>query len=224
MSKLENGKKLIIFDVDGTIWDSEKDVFLSFNHTLKENANMEITKEQFQELAGLHLGEMFEKVLPEEKKGQASEYEKKYKKYYIDEGHYVDATTLFENVKETIENFKSQGFHMAVASSKPKRILDKMVEHFGLNEFELVLGTEESNFKHKPDPEILNYIMDQLNISKEETVIVGDSKTDILAGKNAGIDTIAVTYGYDKPENLKNLNPTYIVDDFKSLEKVINKI
>ena len=110
---------------------------------------------------------------------------------------------------------------MAVASSKPKRILDKMVEHFGLNEFELVLGTEESNFKHKPDPEILNYIMNELNIPKEETVIVGDSKTDIVAGKNAGIDTIAVTYGYDKPENLRNLNPTYIVDDFKSLEKVI---
>ena len=221
MSETKKEKKLIIFDVDGTIWDSEKDVFLSFNHTLKENTNMEITKEQFQELAGLHLGEMFRKVLPEEEKEKAEEYEKKYKKYYIDEGHYVDATTLFENVKETIENFKSQGFQMAVASSKPKRILDEMVEHFGLNEFELVLGTEESNFKHKPDPEILNYIMNELNIPKEETVIVGDSKTDIVAGKNAGIDTIAVTYGYDKPENLRNLNPTYIVDDFKSLEKVI---
>lgn len=221
MSETKNEKKLIIFDVDGTIWDSEKDVFLSFNHTLKENANIEISKEQFQELAGFHLGEMFRKVLPEEEKEKAEEYEKKYKKYYIDEGHYVDATTLFENVKETIENFKSQGFRMAVASSKPKRILDKMVEHFGLNEFELVLGTEESNFKHKPDPEILNYIMNELNIPKKETVIVGDSKTDIVAGKNAGIDTIAVTYGYDKPENLKNLNPTYIVDDFKSLEKVI---
>ena len=77
MSETKNEKKLIIFDVDGTIWDSEKDVFLSFNHTLKENANMEITKEQFQELAGLHLGEMFRKVLPEAEKDKAEEYENK---------------------------------------------------------------------------------------------------------------------------------------------------
>lgn len=214
-------KKLIIFDVDGTIWDSEKDVFLSFNHTLKENEHMEIDKEEFQKLAGLHLGEMFRRVLPESKKELASEYEKKYRKYYIYEGHYADATTLFDDVKETLMYFKAQGFYMAVASSKPKRILDKMVEHFKIDQFDLVLGTEESKFKHKPDPEIIYYIMKKLKVLKEDTVIVGDSKTDIMAGKNAGIDTIAVTYGYDKPEILKSLNPTYVIDKFKTLKEII---
>lgn len=214
-------KKLLIFDVDGTVWDSERDVFLAFNHTLKTLAGFEITKEEFQKLAGMHLGKMFEKVLPDDKKELASEYEKAYKQYYIDEGHYTDATVLFENVKETIDQFKDKGFYMAVASSKPKRILDKMVAHFELEGFNYVLGTEESNFKHKPDPEIINYIMDQLNVSKEESVIIGDSKSDILAGKNAEIDTIAVTYGYDKPENLISLNPTYVIDDFGKLLEII---
>lgn len=215
-------KKLLIFDVDGTVWDSEKDVFLSFNHTLKENAGFEITKEEFQKLAGMHLGKMFEKELPEDKKNLAGEYEKKYKKYYIDEGHYTDATTLFPNVKSTLDNFKNQGFYMAVASSKPKRILDKMVSHFNLEGFNYVLGTEESNFKHKPDPEIVNYIMNELNVKKEDTVIIGDSASDMKCGKNAGIDTIAVTYGYDKPENLTSANPTYIIDDFGKLLDIIN--
>lgn len=214
-------KKLLIFDVDGTVWDSERDVFLAFNHTLQTLAGFEITKEEFQKLAGMHLGKMFEKVLPEDKKELASEYEKAYKQYYIDEGHYTDATVLFEGVKDTINRFKEQGFYMAVASSKPKRILDKMVEHFELKGFNYVLGTEESNFKHKPDPEIINYIMDQLNVSKEDAVIIGDSKSDVLAGKNAGIDTIAVTYGYDKPENLISLNPTCIIDRFDKLLEFI---
>lgn len=214
-------KKLLIFDVDGTVWDSERDVFLAFNHTLKTLAGFEITKEEFQKLAGMHLGKMFEKVLPEDKKELANEYEKAYKQYYIDEGHYTDATVLFENVKETIDQFKNKGFYMAVASSKPKRILDKMVAHFELEGFNYVLGTEESNFKHKPDPEIINYIMNQLNVSKEDSVIIGDSKSDILAGKNADIDTIAVTYGYDKPENLINLNPTYVIDNFDELLDII---
>lgn len=214
-------KKLIIFDVDGTVWDSEKDVFLAFNHTLKENAKFEITKEQFQQLAGMPLGAMFEKVLPEDKKGLSREYEKAYKKYYIDEEHYTDATTLFDDVKETLDKFNNDGFYMAVASSKPKRILDKMVVAFELRGFTYVLGTEESNFKHKPDPEIVNYIMKNLNVSKADTVIVGDSKSDILTGKNAGIDTIAVTYGYDKRENLENAHPTYIIDKFSELYNIV---
>ena len=77
MKKLK--KKLIIFDVDGTLWDSEKDVFLSFNHTLKTNMNMEITKEEFQKLAGLDLEEMFRRVLSKDEEILANEYVKKYR-------------------------------------------------------------------------------------------------------------------------------------------------
>ena len=157
-------KKLLIFDVDGTIWDSEKDVFLSFNHTLKTLAGFEITKEEFKTLAGMPLGKMFQNVLPEEKKSLSEEYEKSYKKYYIDEGHFIDATILFDGVKQTLDNFKNLGFYMAIASSKPKRILDQMVSAFNLEGFEYVLGTEESNFKHKPDPEIVNYIIQQIKL------------------------------------------------------------
>ncbi len=214
-------KKLIIFDADGTIWDSEKDVFLAFNHTLTNNGNKEVTKEEFQKLAGLDLGEMFKRILSKDKETLANEYVKKYREYYIDEGHYADETTLFENVKETLENLKKQGFYIAIASGKPKRILDKMVECFHLNEFELVLGTGESCFKPKPDPEVLNYIMNELNVSKKDAVMVGDTKADITAGKNAGMDTIAVTYGYEKIDILKMANPTYMIEDFKRLEEII---
>ena len=216
-------KKLLIFDVDGTVWDSEKDVFLSFNHTLKENAGFEINKEQFQELAGMPLGKMFEMVLPDEKKAQFEEYEKLYKKYYIDEEHYADATDLFEGVEETLTKFKQDGYIMAVASSKPKRILDKMVKRFNIDFFDYLLGTEESNFKHKPDPDIVNYIMSNAGVEQDDAVIIGDSKSDIMTGHNAGIDTIAVTYGYDKKENLINANPTFIIDDFSELINIIEK-
>ena len=214
-------KKLIIFDADGTIWDSEKDVFLAFNHTLTNNGNKEVTKEEFQKLAGLDLGEMFKRILSKDKETLANEYVKKYREYYIDEGHYADETTLFENVKETLENLKKQGFYIAIASGKPKRILDKMVECFHLNEFELVLGTGESCFKPKPDPEVLNYIMNELNVPKKDAVMVGDTKADIMAGKNARIDTIAVTYGYENLEILEKSNPTYLIDDFKTLEEIV---
>ena len=216
-------KKLLIFDVDGTVWDSEKDVFLSFNHTLKENAGVVIDKDQFQELAGMQLGKMFEIALPQDKKELSAEYEKMYKKYYIDEEHFADATDLFDGVKDTLNKFKEDGYVMAVASSKPKRILDKMVSRYDIDVFDYVLGTEESDFKHKPDPDIVNYIISKVGVDKEDAVIIGDSKSDIMTGHNAGIDTIAVTYGYDKRENLINANPTLIIDEFSKLQDIIEK-
>ena len=164
---------------------------------------------------------MFKNILPNDKKHLSGEYEKYYKKYYIDEGHFIDTTVLFDNVKDTIDNLREQGFYMAIASSKPKRILDKMVSHFNLEGFQYILGTEESNFKHKPNPEIINYIMKKLNVQKEDAVIIGDSKSDILTGKNAKIDTIAVTYGYDTTENLLKAEPTYIIDKFEKLLEII---
>lgn len=214
-------KKLIIFDVDGTLWDSERDVFLAFNYTLKNIIGIEINQQEFKKLAGLTIELMFERILPDDKKDLAPECTKFYRNYYIDEGHYIDSTVLFNNVKETIEELGNKGILMAILSSKPKRIVDKMVEHFGLNGFKLVIGTALSNFKSKPEPEAINYIMEELDISKEDAVMVGDAKTDVLAGQNAGIDTIAVTYGYDKIENLISLNPTYMIDDFGKLLEII---
>lgn len=215
-------KKLLIFDADGTLWDSENDVFLAFNHTLKTKVGFEVNETEFKKLAGLSIGTMFEKTLPDDKKDLANECKNFYRSYYLDEGHCMDTTELFDKVREVLEKFKEEGFYITMASGKPKRGLDKMVKHFELEEmFDMVLGTGESNFKSKPDPGIINYIMEELNVSKEDTVMIGDSKADVLAGKNAGIDTIAATYGFDKREDLENANPTYLIDDFEKLVDII---
>ena len=216
-------KKLIIFDVDGTVWDSEKDVFLAFGHVLREKEGIEINKEQFKELAGLSLEDMFGRYVPEQRKDLMPEYVRGYRKYYIDEEHYLDETELFPGAKDTIEYFKEQGMLMAVASGKEEDLVKKMVSHFKLEGFSFILGSGRGKYEHKPDPEMLLHIMNELGIEKDDAVIIGDSKADILAGQNAGIDTIAVTYGFDKPEDLKQLNPTYIIDDFSTLKEIIKK-
>ncbi len=166
---------------------------------------------------------IFEVILPLNKKHLAKEFTKLFIQYYIDQEHFLDSTVLFPKVKDTIARLRKQGFLTAICSRKTERAVNKMLKHFDLVCFDLVVGTEESNFKHKPDPETINYIIGDLNTLKEDTVIVGDSKTDILAGKNAEIDTIAVTYGgYDTKENLLLLNPTYLIDSFSELKKLLH--
>lgn len=159
----------------------------------------EITKDEFQTLAGMPLGLMFEKVLPNDKKSLSAECEKLYKKYYIDEEHFADETVLFKGVKETIYKFKNDGFYMAVASSKPKRILDKMISTFDLEGFSYVLGTEESSFKHKPDPEIVNYIMGHIVIHFDNDIAGRNAtKALIIALNNRyNIYDIPAPYGKD---------------------------
>ncbi len=217
------GKKLIIFDADGTLWDSEKDVFLSFNHILKEKSGIEVNYQQFKELAGLSLEMMFEKTLPEDKKNIYNDCAMAYRKYYIEEKHCLDTTELFKGVRETLEQLKRDGVFIAIASGKVQKAVDDMVEFFKLDGFEFTLGIGKSQFKNKPDPGVINYLMSELNVSKEETIMVGDTAADILAGQNAGVDTVAVTYGYDKLENITCLNPTYIIDDFSKLLEIIKK-
>jgi len=215
-------KRLIIFDADGTLIDSENDVFECFNHILRTNAEMEITKQEFRKMAGLTLEQTYEGVLPEDKRDLVRELTDKYRHYYIDEGHSLDTTTLFPDVSKTIEGLKEKGFLLVIASSKAKRALEPMLKHFGLTEkFDLVVATGATNVKHKPDPEVIYYILDSLNIDAKDAVMVGDTKSDILAGKNAGIDTIAVTYGYEEKEILVSSEPTYIIDEFSKLSELI---
>lgn len=214
-------KKLIIFDADGTLIDSENDVFLSFNYILKKNLNIKISKEEFKKLAGLPLEDVFKGALPEDKKKLNIELTKQFRKYYIDEKHFLDTTTLFLGVKETIKKLKEDGFIMAIASSKPTRALNYMIEFFNFTQFDIVIGTAESSFKHKPNPEIIENILDKLKVSKEDAIIVGDSYVDVLVAKNAGIDSIALTYGYDTKENLIKYTPDYIIDDFREIPNII---
>lgn len=215
-------KKLIIFDADGTLWDSRQDVIAAVNYVLKENANLEITKEEFQKFDGFSLEYMFKAVLPLDKKHLSENFIKLFIQYYINNEHFLDNTLLFPEVKNTLEKLKKQGFLMAICSRKTNRAVKKMLNHFSLSYFDLVVGTEESKFKHKPNPEAINYIMDYLNITSKDAVIVGDSRTDVLTGKNAAIETIAVTYGgYDTRENLLSLNPTYLIDNFGELRELL---
>jgi len=211
-------KKLIIFDMDGTVIDSEQDVFLCFSHVLRTKLNIELTREKFKELAGMTLDDSYRQVLPADKKYLAEELTAAYRKRYIDEGHCLDTTVLFDDVRETLKILKDQGFILAVASSKHERALKPIIEKLDLAEtFDLIVGSGVKNLKHKPDPEVLNYILETLNIVKEDAVMVGDTRIDIEAGKNANIDTIALTYGYEVQGKLIECKPTYLIDNFKEI-------
>ncbi len=219
--KLGN-KKLILFDLDGTLVDSVPDLALALNDMLKslnrENFSVEIIRSwvgngaQTLVKRGLcgssdideNLDEaLFEKAL--------AIFLKSYEKFLCVE------TVTYPHVVSTLQRLKMQGFRLALVTNKPFDFIQPLLEGLGMKDiFELCLGGDSLK-KKKPAPEPLLYICENLGIRVEDSVIVGDSKNDILAAHSAKMQSIAVTYGYNYGEDIRVHNPDYEVDNFAEI-------
>ena len=104
-----------------------------------------------------------------------------------------------------------------MVTNKPIRFVPKILLSFGWQDiFSEVLGGDSLPSK-KPDPAPLLHVCKALNVNPEQAVMIGDSRNDILAGQNANMDTLALSYGYNYGQDIRELNPTEAFDDFASL-------
>ena len=123
---------------------------------------------------------------------------------------------VYPGVLEGLEKFKRMGIKLAVVSNKPNKFVRPLMEYMGFWPYlDLAMGGEVLP-KKKPDPMPLNYVLKRYGIEPHEAMIVGDSNNDIRAGKNAGVVTVALTYGYNGGQDLHEENPDYLYDDFVS--------
>ncbi len=102
-------------------------------------------------------------------------------------------------------------------TNKPIRFVPKILQSFGWQDlFEEVLGGDSLPTK-KPDPAPLLHVCDVLGVMQDKAVMIGDSKNDILAGQNANIDTLALSYGYNYGQDIRTSNPTHAFNSFAEL-------
>lgn len=132
---------------------------------------------------------------------------------------------LYDNVFSVIESLKNKGKKLALITTSKKSTIQMALENNKLaNSFDLILTAEDVT-KHKPDPEIVNKAIGILGGSKDETVVVGDSKSDLGAAQNASIDSILFypkhNESYYDLNVLKSYKPTYIVDDFNKVLGIV---
>ena len=214
---MKNKIKLIIFDLDGTLINSLKDITNALNYSLQQLHIHKFTPNQIKELIGGGVTKLIEKSL---RKIDINNYEvripaKKFKEYYSE--HCIDNTRLYPYVIQTLKKLKK--YKKAVVSNKPEIFCKKILKELNISEyFDIIVGGDTTKRK-KPDPEPIIYVLNKLGIKREETVIVGDGETDIEAGKKAKIKTIAVSYGFRKKEQLKEAD--YLIDEIKEILKIL---
>jgi len=208
----------IVFDVDGTLLDSKRDIAGAQLWVLQQLGVENYTEEDLYPHIGKTLQETFTLLLPDRLHQKIPEAAVMYRDYYRPRA--LETTTLFSGVKETIEILHIKKINLATATIKSTETTKRILEYFGIAEyFAQVQGTD--GMPHKPHPHILNKVIKDQNWEKEETLMVGDTDRDVLVGKNAGVLTCGVTYGAFSREQMHALHPHWTIDNFPQLLTVL---
>ncbi len=224
---VKNGSiELLVFDLDGTLVDSRKDIAVSVNHALGALHLTPITAEEIVAFVGRGVSNLIRSVLEERGPKDMNPLEGKklfkraialFREHYSE--HLLDNTVLYPGVEEALKVLDRVS--KAVITNKPTDYSVKILEGLGIRQhFRAILGGDFGGTK-KPAPDALHQLMQQFSVDPERTMIVGDSIMDIEAGKNAGARTCAVLYGFGKKEDLIPLNPDYILNKIIDLKSIM---
>lgn len=210
-------KPVLIFDLDGTLVDSKKDLAASVNHIRAQFNLPSLTEEQIAGLIGAGAQQLVRKAL-----GSAiTETELKpalqlFLSYY--RAHMLDRTVLYPGVRETLDRL--QDCRLAVLTNKPVHFSCSMLDGLGIYRYFSAVYGGNSFENKKPDPVGIFQILSDTRGHRERTWMIGDSSVDVLTGRNAGVITCGVTYGY-APETFKEAPPDFQVDRFPDLERLV---
>ncbi|MGY4688971.1 pyrophosphatase PpaX [Salibacterium sp. K-3] len=191
----------VLFDFDGTLVDTNTLIISSFEHVLESYFPGRYTREDIIGLIGTPLPDNFHSIDPD----RAEEMIRMYQQFTLE--HHNELLAEYEGVTETIQKLHEQGYHLAVVTTKRRETALMGLETSGLAPYFPTVITLTDVTSAKPDPEPLQRAMETFGSQPHETMMVGDSKYDILAGKNAGTATAGVAWTIKGEENLQFWNP-----------------
>jgi phosphoglycolate phosphatase len=205
---------LLIFDLDGTLIDSKRDLADSVNATRTWAGMAPFPDEVVSSYVGGGAPVLIRRAFPD---STAAEHER-YLRYFLDyyREHMLDATTLYPTVREALDQLHAAGVPLAVLTNKPVRFSVHLIEGLGLDmHFFRVYGGNSFEEK-KPNPVGINLLVNESGASRDRTVMVGDSSVDVLTARNANVKACGVSWGF-QPETFVDAPPDFIIDDMRKL-------
>jgi len=211
-------KKLIIFDLDGTILNTGMDLTNALNFALQHHDRDIYSVDEVMHTTGKGM-----KVLLKEAMGKCDD--ETLEKAYFEFKEFYELfpylfTKPYDKVKETLDDLKLKGYKLAVVSNKDDLLTNKIINHFFKGIFDFVTGAKE-DLPLKPDKALVELCLNTLNISKEEALYVGDSSIDYLTATNSGVDHMGVTYGFRSKEELIESGAINLEDSITGIYKYI---
>lgn len=207
--------KLLIFDWDGTIIDSTARIVACIQAAAKDLGLPHLQDHEAREIIGLGLREAVEALYPGIDESMIEPMKQRYAHHYLEANS--TPTELFPGVKRTLESLRESGYQLAVATGKSRLGLDRVMAETGLGWlFETTRCADET--VSKPDPLMINEILEELAVKPNEAIMIGDTEFDLGMAVSAGVHTIAVSYGAHHIDRLKQYDPLLEVHNFPEIE------
>lgn len=213
--------KYLLFDLDGTLTDPKEGITSSVQYALKSFGIDEPDTDKLEPFIGPPLRESFMNFYGFEKE-KAEEAVAKYREWFVPKG--IFQNKLYPGIGEMLAQLKKQGRILAVASSKPRVFVDKILKHFAIAQyFDVVVGSELDGTRDSKE-EVIGEALRRLSAADNTgTVMIGDRKFDIYGGKAYGLVTVGVTFGYAGEGELEEAGADYIAESVEELRRLLNQ-
>lgn len=210
---------LVIFDLDGTLVDSVDDLCNSVNAARAYMGLPPLPHDLVASYVGNGAPVLIRRAMgPEASEEQVQEALSFFLSYYRE--HMLDHTRPYPGVVETLEQLRGQGVKMAVLTNKPQRFSRDLCAGLGLSQYFFQIYGGNSFEQKKPDPIGIRTLMQEAGAKQAETWMVGDSATDVLTARNAGVRSVGVTYGIS-PQSLRETPPDFLIDSMTELPRLL---
>ena len=212
--------KLVMFDLDGTLIDSVPDLAAAVDVMLRQLGRDPAGDDQVRHWVGNGARVLVRRALAG---GMAHEH--------IDEGATEQAlalfleayagdhsrSTVYPGVRALLDQLQADQVPLALVTNKPSRFVPELLADKQLDGYFRLLVGGDTLPVQKPDPAALNWVMQQAAVSAAQALFVGDSRSDVLAARAAGVPVVAVSYGYNHGQSIATENPDLLVDSLDAL-------
>ena len=201
--KPDHRYSLIVFDWDGTLFDSAAVIADCIQQAAREMALPVPDRETASHVIGLGLNDSLRHAMPALPQERYADFLALYRRHFLEQ---EDSLSLFPGVAELLAELKQRGHLLAVATGKPRRGLDRALQASGLGALFAATRCGDET-RSKPNPAMLLELMEELAVEKRDLLMIGDTSHDLGMARNAGVDAVAVVYGAHSLESLSALKP-----------------
>lgn len=215
-------KKLLIFDLDGTLIDTLKDLNNAVNYAINKYCYPLRSIEQTRNDIGNGVAVLVAKSIPLGMDNpNYQEILKDFRSFYIK--HYFENSFPYPGVKDCLQSLKNKGYLHAVVSNKFDEGAKKLVNLYFPNIFSTIQG-QIPELRAKPYPDLVNKVVNELKVDKKDCLYIGDTEVDYQTAINSGIDVFIETYGYrNKKQLLELIDSSLIIDSLNDLKKKLGE-